>query len=210
MDKNDRLLKLPKYLNIDYLAPKKFLELLKLFLQKSESPKTIFLFLPEYTDNNKQSIVNLKITYLCLQIVLSLVIKQEIEFYCCYPNSLITESNNYSIYHDSLVVALPRSAMLESLEHRYQGIAYDRMYSGDRLALTLLQEWLSVDLSKLSPKKIPLIRYENNERYILKISEDTHYHKSLYPLNFKQGGTFLLVGALGAACCRSINLSRIR
>ncbi len=168
-------------------------EKLKRYVNDTHRSLAIFLFLQQ-PSNNLTSHNELEFIYTCIQSIMRLAAKKSVQFYCCYSDQVSTES----LYRDALV-GLFKSAMLESVNHRYRSIVYDsQSTSTNQLVSLVLQEWLCDETMTISPARVPMIHYRNGKRLELQINEATDYQMKNNSVAFRQNATYLMVGALGA------------
>ncbi|MEY4482730.1 MAG: hypothetical protein RL693_182, partial [Verrucomicrobiota bacterium] len=160
-------------------------------LPESESPQAIFLFLPPLS---KGALTRLELAYSCVQAVMAAASAKPVRFYCCYR-----EDENDVWLHGEALAGLFKSAMLESIYHRFRTIAYDgRLAAEGLVALRMMQEWLCDDTDKVNPASVPMVRHTNGERFELRVEEVAEVAKDQKSIGFRQGGTYLMVGVLGA------------
>lgn len=160
------------------------------FLPNSESPLAIFVFLPPLS---KGASVRLELAYSCVQSVMAAAPAKSIRLYCCYQ-----EEETDVWLHGEALAGLFKSAMLESIYHRFRTMAYDGRLAAERqVALRMIQEWLCDDTDALTPASVPMVRYADGERFELRVEEVREIAKAQKRIGFRQGGTYLMVGALG-------------
>ena len=108
----------------------------------ADAPQTIFLFLPQKTGARQ----DLELVYTCIQSTMNVAASRQIQFYCCYYDR---ESEGV-LYREALS-GLLKSAMLESVNHRYRSMAYDaKLVADGQVALCLIQEWLCDDIHPMN------------------------------------------------------------
>jgi SAM-dependent methyltransferase/acyl carrier protein/NADP-dependent 3-hydroxy acid dehydrogenase YdfG len=152
-----------------------------------KGPQVIFVFLPQSASER------LELAYSCIQSVMAAIPTRSVRLYCCYHE----EAEDAWIYGEALS-GLFKSAMLESNYHRFRTISYDgRLVAEEQLALKLIQEWLCDDTETLAPWSVPMIRYAGGDRFELRVEEVREIAKAPKSIEFRRGGTYLMVGALG-------------
>ncbi len=168
----------------------------------SDSPQTIFLLLPQIA-NDRSECQELELVYACVQSLLRVAATKHIQFYCCYQD----QSSEGVLYREGLG-GLFKSAMLESLNHRYRSISYEAQWLSDgqadsgatsfqTVALRLIHEWLCDGTTTLSASRTPMVRLSEGNRFELQVKEIIEYEQPHQPVVFRERGTFLMVGALG-------------
>ncbi len=171
---------------------------MKPYITESASPQTIFLFLPKITGrpsaNNGSALRELELIYTCIQSIMHGAAAKQIQFYCCYQDRQLERS----LYREGLV-GLLKSANLESMNHCYRSISSDdQLISDGQVALRLIQEWLGDETTTFNAAKVPIVRYTKGDRFELQLRETTEYQAFDQSVLFREGGTYLMVGALGA------------
>ena len=157
---------------------------LKRHLIDSDSPKAIFLFLPNVT-KNASMIEDLELVYTCIQCILFVAAKKQIQLYCCSQ-----ETSEPSPCREGFTEFL-RSAMSKSVNHRYRSISYDdRLVGEGQVALRMVQEWLC---DGKSPMNAPMIRYAQSDRLELQVKETGEHDTLDQFIAFREGGTYLMV-----------------
>jgi len=187
------------FLNIIYMPIQSSVECqieeaqIKSYVAHSEKPLAIFLFSPKVKKNNL--IHNkLEFMYACIQSIMKLAVTKTIQFYYCYQE----QQTDSALYEEGLV-GLFRSLMLENENHRFRSIAYDAQLVNDaRLILSIIQEWLWDNTTGKSAVKVPMVRYVDGDRFELQVSEHNQSQMINDSSSFKEGKTYLMIGALGS------------
>ncbi|NEZ65368.1 SDR family NAD(P)-dependent oxidoreductase [Leptolyngbyaceae cyanobacterium CCMR0082] len=153
-------------------------------------PLTIFLCVPPIVDDGIDQLAQVFAT---VQSVMRVMHARSTHFYCCYTEPAAA----HWLYGEALA-GLFKSAMAESVNHRYRVVSHDAASAIDgRTALRIVQEWLCDETQELPVAMVPMVRYEQGQRYELRATE------SMPPADdrnvFRQGATYLMVGALGPA-----------
>ncbi len=165
---------------------------LRRFLPDAVGPQAIFVFLPSIS---KGTSAWLELAYSCVQAVMRAVPVAPVCLYGCYR-----EEEPDLWLHGEALASLFKSAMLESLHHRFRTIACDgRLVTERQVALRLIQEWLCDATTTLPPSVVPMVRYAGGERFELRVQEVREIEKAEAGAGFRTGGTYLMVGALGPA-----------
>ena len=153
-------------------------------------PLTVFMCVPPITGDG---ISQLGLVFASVQSVMRAVPARSTRFYCCYEEP----ASGRWLYGEALA-GLFKSAMAESVNHRYRAVSHDSASAADgRTALRVVQEWLCDETLELPVAMVPMIRYEQGQRYELRAAE------SMSPIDlnglnvFRQGATYLMAGALG-------------
>ena len=162
------------------------------YLTDSDIPQAIFFFPPQ---SRGTGLAQLELVYSCVQSVIQTAPSRQIQLYCCYQE----QPSDLGLYGEALA-GLFKSAMLESVHHRYRAVSYDaQLVSTDQVALRLIQEWLCDETLALLPARVPMIRYAQGNRFELRVNEVGHGETKDKGVGFRSGATYLMVGALGAA-----------
>ncbi|MBP2846632.1 KR domain-containing protein [Dickeya oryzae] len=160
----------------------------------SGKPLAVFLILPHGTE------VQTELAYRCVQAVQTVARLNPVQFYCCHRADYEQGLTVTDVHHEALS-GLFRSAILETVGHRYRSLIVDPRSTGQEVALQLMQTWLCDDMPAHEPGKnaqavrTPTIRFSGGRRYELRVSE-TDGHEVPGAL-FRTGATYLMVGALG-------------
>jgi acyl transferase domain-containing protein/acyl carrier protein/N-acetylglutamate synthase-like GNAT family acetyltransferase len=165
---------------------------IKQYISDSDQPLAIFLFAPKIT---KESSIHkqLEFMYTCMQSITKGAAAKPIHFYYCYQEQQL----ECSLYQEALV-GLFRSIMLESVNHRYRSIVYDTKSANDaQVILCVIQEWLWDNTTGKSTIEVPMVRYVEGKRFALQVNENNQYKIDHSPA-FKEGKTYLMIGALGS------------
>ncbi len=182
-----------KYLPIHDNKPK-ILDLekaLEIYLTNSTSAQIIFLMLSN-TLNGHEGSDELALIFRVLQLLERAASGRGLQLYCCYPE----DSTTRSLYREGLA-GLFKSVMLEGANHRYRTIAYDTFYTGEKLMLRLVQEWLCDDSMRMSVSNVSMVCYKNEERFELQVNENSRHEALDNCVSFRERGCYLMVGALG-------------
>jgi len=165
---------------------------IKPFLTDTDSPQTIFLFLPGTTQKGSAH-RELERVYSCIQTLMHVAPTKQIQFYCCYHD----QPTEPSLYREGLV-GLFKSAMLECINHRYRSISYDgQLTSEGKVALRLIEEWLWDETTSMPSAQVPMVRFSKGERFELQADEIIESKPHNERVTFREKATYLMVGALG-------------
>ncbi len=162
------------------------------YLTDSDAPQVIFFFLPQ---SLATGLTQLELVYSCVQAVMQVAPSRPIQWYCCYQEP----PSDARLYGEGLA-GLFKSAMLESLHHRYRAVSYDaQLVSDGQVALRLIQEWLCDATLEVPPERVPMVRYAQGHRFELRVAGVDPDASQDERVGFRSGATYLMVGALGDA-----------
>ncbi|NUA43780.1 Polyketide synthase PksL [Dickeya solani] len=145
-------------------------------------PLVVFLILPYGTE------AQTGLAYLCVQAVQAVARLNPVQFYCCHRADYEQGLTVTDVQHEALS-GLFRSAILETVGHRYRSLIVDPRSTGQEVALQLMQTWLCDEMPAHEPGKnaqavrTPTIRFSGGRRYELRVSETDEHEVS--------GGSFV-------------------
>lgn len=158
----------------------------------SDAVQTIFLLL-RCRENDDEIKASLEAVYLSVHYLIKTAAKRSVQFYLIFKGNRATTT-----YFDALA-GFFKSAMMEAPNHRYRSIGIgDTNVSEELFAKQVMQEWLLDDTHSYSAACVPMLRYRGQVRELLELSLAPHIKQNELPhVPFRQGGTYLMVGALG-------------
>ncbi|WP_042859469.1 beta-ketoacyl synthase N-terminal-like domain-containing protein [Dickeya sp. NCPPB 3274] len=161
-------------------------------------PLVVFLFLPHGAD--AETGYGLQLAYLCVQAVQAVARLNPVQFYCCHRADYEQGLTMTDVRHEALS-GLFRSAILETVGHRYRNVIVETQATAQDVALQLMRAWLCDEMPLSEPGKhtqavnTPTIRFSRGRRYELRVSETDEH--PVPETRFRTGATYLMVGALG-------------
>uniref|UniRef100_UPI003F5D6C31 beta-ketoacyl synthase N-terminal-like domain-containing protein n=1 Tax=Dickeya chrysanthemi TaxID=556 RepID=UPI003F5D6C31 len=161
-------------------------------------PLVVFLLLPQGAD--AETGYGLQLAYQCVQAVQAVARLNPVQFYCCHRADYEQSLTMTDVQHEALC-GLFRSAILETVGHRYRSVIVETQATAQEVALQLMQTWLGDEIPLSEPGKhthavnTPTLRFSRGRRYELRVGE-TDEHPAP-ETRFRTGATYLMVGALG-------------